>query len=38
MNIPSDVDRFQTPYGIALDVSGHLYEADGGNQKIRKIS
>ncbi|MCE7996898.1 MAG: hypothetical protein HEP71_33360, partial [Roseivirga sp.] len=30
--------RFRSPEGIAIDASGHIYVADAGNRKIRKIS
>ena len=30
--------RFYGPYAIAVDVSGNLYVADGGNKTIRKIT
>jgi len=30
--------RFSLPYGLALDGSGNLYVADGGNHLIRKIA
>lgn len=30
--------RFFLPYGVAVDGSGNLYVADGGNNLIRKIS
>ena len=35
---PGQVARFQTPYGIALDASGHVYVADLWNHMIRKIT
>jgi sugar lactone lactonase YvrE len=30
--------RFFLPYGVAVDTSGNLYVADGGNHSIRKIT
>jgi sugar lactone lactonase YvrE len=30
--------KFNTPYAVAIDVSGNLYVADFGNHRIRKIS
>ena len=30
--------KFFVPLGIALDVAGTLYVADGGNQRIRKVT
>jgi sugar lactone lactonase YvrE len=29
---------FKTPYGVALDSSGHVYVADFGNHAVRKIT
>jgi DNA-binding beta-propeller fold protein YncE len=29
--------RFNLPSGIAIDAAGHLYMADGGNHRIRKL-
>ncbi len=30
--------RFFEPFGVAVDATGHIYVADSGNAKIRKIS
>lgn len=30
--------KFDSPHGIAIDANGTMYIADGGNNKIRKIS
>lgn len=30
--------RFNTPIGVAVDISGNIYVADAGNQVIRKIT
>jgi sugar lactone lactonase YvrE len=35
---PSQSARFDTPSGLAVDLPGHLYIADTGNDAIRRIS
>ena len=30
--------KLKSPYGVALDSSDNVYIADGGNNKIRKVS
>ena len=35
---PADSATLAGPYGIAVDGEGNLYIADGGNQRIRKVS
>ncbi|HEY2584061.1 MAG TPA: NHL repeat-containing protein [Mucilaginibacter sp.] len=38
LNGAANVATFNEPTGIAVDVSGNLYVADAGNNRIRKIS
>ncbi len=33
----SSPGQFNTPYGVALDTSGHLYVADAGNHRVQKF-
>ena len=35
---PTTTARFEEPEGVALDSSGNVYVADGGNHRIRKIT
>jgi sugar lactone lactonase YvrE len=37
-NIVATSAKINSPYGIAVDVSGNLYIADRSNQRIRKVS
>ncbi len=35
---PPDIATFDSPYGVASDQMGNIYEVDEANNKIRKIS
>lgn len=35
---PGSSAKFDSPYGVSLDISGNVYVADWGNHKIRKIA
>lgn len=35
---PADSARFNSPEGIAVDIQGNVYVADGGNARIRKVT
>jgi sugar lactone lactonase YvrE len=37
-NGPATAAQLNSPIGIALDSAGDLYIADGGNQRVRKVS
>lgn len=37
-NGPATSATLNTPLGVALDSSGNLYIADGGNRRVRKVS
>lgn len=34
---PAPAARLRFPYGLAIDTSGHLYVADAGNQRVRRV-